>query len=386
MKKQEESLVNFNWDDDNSFFGVPAETAPIEDTKKEEEATNKEDLEGGDDTSTGDSAKPNPKPDESTDTTEDDEVFFGTPAPSGDDTGDSTEDATTTSGDTYWKDVYADFKERGLFNHIELGEEEEIDSERLLELQQEEYELEVNTRLKTWAQNDLDEDAQAFIKFKTQGGSTQDFFKTYQASYELPTGEVTDEAYQDKVIRYQLKREGWDADEIEDRLEYLTSSKKKEAVAKRYNAKIQEGAEHEKAELIKQVEAQKNAQKKNEETFKNTIKDTLTSTKEVSGFKITTKDQNNLYNFLTRKQYKTESGAQITGFQKKIGEAFQDPQKMILLAKLIDSDFDMTSFEKKATTKTAKKIKNRLEQHRGTTTSSGSSLGGGAGLADFFNK
>lgn len=378
MKKQEQSLVDFNWDDDNQFFGVPA--TPTEDVIP---PTSNNEPEGDDDDDDEPAGDIDPPKGKDTDT-DDDDVFFGTPSGNASDDTPPSGDDGELKGDKFWNDVYSDFKEKGLFNHVELEEGEEIDSERLLELQQQEYQAEVQARLTNWAQNDLDEDAQAFIKFKTQGGSTQDFFKTYQSFYELPTGDIEDEDYQDRVIRYQLKKEGWDVDEVEERLEYLTTSKKKESVAKRYSKKLEASVEEEKQNLIKQVETQKQIQKQQEETFKSTLKDTLSKTQEVRGFKITTKDQANLYNLLTRKQYKTESGNQITGFQKKIGEAFQDPEKMILLAKLLDSDFDMTSFERKATTQTAKKIKSKLEQHRGTTTNSGSSLGGGGSLADFF--
>lgn len=391
MEKTEQNLADFSWDTEETFFGVPtsgdaASAATATRVDDPEPEPSGDELDGGDESQKGDDPTNLDDGKGKEVTTEDVDEFFGTK------TGGNTSEQTINTEETtnnepeqgkYWNDVYADFKENGLFNHVEIEEGEELDAEKLFELQNQEYQAEVQARLQSWAQNDLDEDAQAFIKFKTQGGRTEDFFKTYQSTYELPQGDVEDEAYQDKVIRYQLKREGWDADEIEDRLEYLTTSKKKKSVAKRYNSKLEKNIEEEKQALIEQVEAQKKAAQKQEEAFKTTLKDTLGATKEVKGFKITAKDQTNLYNLLTRKQYKTESGTQITGFQKKIGEAFQDPEKMILLAKIIDSDFDMSGFEKKAETRTTRKIKSRLEQHKSTSTNSGSSLGGGS-IADFF--
>lgn len=377
------NLTDFNWDDDNTFFGTPVIPTTIE----------TDDTPPGDDTGDGDDTPPpgddTPPATTTTSTADtddvDDDIFFGAPSgdiPPANSDGDD-EPPADGDEDKYWNDVYSDFKDKGLFNHVELEEGEVLDSERLAELQEQEYEAEMSHRLQSWA-GQIDEDAQAFIKFKTQGGSTEDFFRTYQSSYELPTGEITDEGYQDSIIRHQLRKEGWDADEIEDRLDYLTTSKKKENVAKRYDTKLKKSIEVEKAELVRRNEDAKKAAKADEESFKNTIKDTLVKTQEVKGFKITSKDQTNIYNLLTRKQYKTNNGKSITGFQKKIGEAFQDPEKMILLAKLVDSDFDMSSFAKRATTQTSRKIKSRLEQHRNSRpTNSGSSLGGG-NLADIF--
>ena len=369
--KDNNDLAAFDWDKDEVFFGTPSpEAEPIVDKPIENEDPVEEDT---------DPDKPVIKDE---DESIDKDSFFGTTPDK--EEGDL-EDAPAGNEDTkgYWNDVYSDFKDSGLFNHVDLEEGEVLTSERLLELQETEYETEVSTRIKSWA-DEMDDDAKAFIKFKANGGNTSEFFDTYQNSTGVPQGEITEESHQDKVIRYQLKKEGWDADEIEDRLEYLTTSKKKEAVAKRYNKKLATSSEQEKAALTAKLEQGKIAAKKEEDNFKNTIKSTLGDSKEIRGFKITPKDQENLYSLLTRKQFKTQGGKSITGFQKKIGEAFQDPEKMILIAKLVDSDFDMTSFEKKATTKSTRTIKRRIEGRRGSGLSGSASVAGEGSLADLF--
>ena len=139
-----------------------------------------------------------------------------------------------TETENYWEDIYKDFKDNKLLRHVEIEEGEELTEDRLFELQQEDYDIEVSERLKTWAKDDLDADAQAFIKFKTEGGNTADFFKAYQNSSDIPTGELEDEDYKDSVIRYHLQQAGWDREEVEDRLEYLTSNGKKYKIAKKY--------------------------------------------------------------------------------------------------------------------------------------------------------
>lgn len=371
----EENLLDFNWENDvEDFFNIQ----PKKEEEKEEVVIDKEDKVVEEESSKKEEEKK-----------EDVDDFFSLEEEEKEESKKEEDkikkETSSSSGDNFYKDVYKDLKDNGLFKHVEIEEEEELDSDKLFEIQQKEYETEVSERLKSWATEELDEDARAFIKFKRDGGKTEDFLKTYSSSSELPTGDISEESYQDKVIRFQLKSEGWDSDEIEDRIQYLTESNKKETVAKRYDVKIKEKDSENKKSLLKQVEKQKETQKLQEEAFKTNIKTILSDTKEVKGIKISQKDKTQLYSFLTKKQHNVGDSRSITGFQKKLGEVFQDTEKMILLAKLVNNDFNMKDFEKATITKKTKDIKSNLEQRKNLRpTNSGSSLEGSS-LADLFN-
>ena len=298
---------------------------------------------------------------------------------------DKTKKESTTTDSTFYEDVYKDLKEAGIFKHVELEDGEELDADRLYELQQEEIEAEVTSRLDAWASQELDEDAKAFIKFKIQGGDTSEFFKTYQNTSEITTGNIEDEDYQDNLIRYQLQKEGWDKDEIEDRLEFLTESNKKSKFAERYHDRLIKEQEKEKQALVKQAEEQKIRAKQQEEQFRASIKDTLDANKEINGIKFTDKDKGNLINFLTKKE-KLEDGRVITGFQKKLSESFNDPKKIALLAKILNDDFDFSSFEKSAITKKTKEIKRNIEQRQSMRPTGSGSSSGANSLASLFDK
>ncbi len=291
----------------------------------------------------------------------------------------------STTDNTFYEDVYKDLKEAGIFKHVELEDGEELDADRLYELQQEEIEAEITSRLDAWASQELDEDAKAFIKFKIQGGDTSEFFKTYQSTSEITLGDIEDEDYQDSLIRYQLQKEGWDKDEIEDRLEFLTESNKKSKFAERYHDRLIKEQEKEKQALVKQAEEQKIRTKQQEEQFRSSIKDTLDANKEINGIKFTDKDKNNLINFLTKKE-KLEDGRVITGFQKKLSESFNDPKKIALLAKILNDDFDFSSFEKSAITKKTKEIKRNIEQRQSMRPTGSGSSSGANSLASLFDK
>lgn len=381
------NLQDFDWENESEdFFGIK-EAAGIAPAKSKE--TKPDEGENNDDKDKEDTSDPKPKAKAKEDIEDEDDSFFGEEDnDDSDDSDDSDKDSknTSTQSGSIYNDVFKDFKEQGIFKHVEIDEDEELDADRLFELQQEEYETEVATRLKAWASQDLDEDAKAFIKFKTEGGSTQDFFNTYMKSTDLPSnGDLEDEDYQDDVIRYQLKEEGWDRDEIEDRLAYLTDQGRKQKVAEKYAEKLKEKDQKSKQALLNNAENQKKSIKENEEKYKNTIREVLDGNDEISGIKISKEDKSKILNFLTKKDQKISDTKSVTGFQKKIAEVFQDTNKMILLAKLVESDFDMSDFEKQAKTKTTRKVKTNLEQRKSLRpNNSGSSLEGSS-LAELFN-
>ena len=370
-------LLNFNWDanGEESFFGLNEfgdETPSNEEKQKTPQATPVQS--DNPDTDEPEKEKKSKEEDEKL-------SFFEEET---EDTGKAKEKSSNTDGSIY-EDIYKDLKEAGIFKHIELEDGEELDADRFYELQQEEYETEVQKRLEAWATQELDDDARAFIKFKTQGGDTSEFFKTYQNTSEITLGDIEDEDYQDNLIRYQLQKEGWDKDEIEDRLEFLTESNKKSKFAERYHDRLIKEQEKEKQALVKQAEEQKIRAKQQEEQFRVSIKDTLDTNKEINGIKFTDKDKNNLINFLTKRE-KLEDGRVITGFQKKLSESFNDPKKIALLAKILNDDFDFSSFEKSAITKKTKEIKRNIEQRQSMRPSGSGSSSGANSLASLFDK
>ena len=379
VETSQNGLMNFNWDEgsSDSFFGLNEfgdENKTPTQQATPAQADEPEETEDIDKPESKDKAKSKKEDEEKVSFFEEEE------------TEDKSKEKTTTNLEgSIYEDVYKDLKEAGIFKHVELEEGEELDADRLYVLQQEEIEAEVTSRLDAWASQELDEDAKAFIKFKIQGGDTSEFFKTYQNTSEITLGDIEDEDYQDNLIRYQLQKEGWDKDEIEDRLEFLTESNKKSKFAERYHDRLIKEQEKEKQALVKQAEEQKIRVKQQEEQFRASIKDTLDTNKEINGIKFTDKDKGNLINFLTKKE-KLEDGRVITGFQRKLSESFNDPKKIALLAKILNDDFDFSSFEKSAITKKTKEIKRNIEQRQSMRPTGSGSSSGANSLASLFEK
>lgn len=376
-------LLNFNWDESGSetFFNLnDAGEAPVktEEPKQviktvgEDEEKPKE-VKAPKETKTVEPVVE----DEFFDLVEDGDSGMG-------DEGD--EDPKASAQGSVYEDVYKDLREAGIFKHVELEEGEELTVDRFYEIQQEEIEAEVADQLKTWASKDLDEDAQAFIKFKIAGGDTKEFFTTYGKNSKVGSGDITDENYQDKLIRTQLESEGWDRDEIEDRIEYLTDNGKKEKFAEKYHAKIQKQEEADKILLEEQNQSRQAAAREQEQQFKTSISETLNAMDDYNGLKFTAEDKTSLVSYLTKKSHKIDDNRSVTEFQAKLQEAFNEPKKVALLAKLLKSDFDFSTVAKTAVTKKTKEIKRNIEQRQNTRPNGSGSSIGGKDLASLFDK
>lgn len=282
-------------------------------------------------------------------------------------------------------DLFNSLRTYGLFKNIELEENEEIDDERIAELLEEDYELEVNQRVQDWATVKLDEEARAFISFKQNGGNTQDFFKMLQNSQALD-GDITDVDFQKKIIIDHMRKEDlWTDDEILDRIDDLEESGKLEVAANKYYSKYKEKLSKERENLIKQQEEAKIQALKEKRDYELGIRQAITDVKEIKGFRIHPKEKNGIYNFIISESEQV-GDRKVTGFQKAIAEVVQDPQKLILLAKLLKSDFDLSSFEKSVKSKEIKKLKETLESRKGLrpTNSSRNSFNTGKSLSELF--
>lgn len=378
-------LTNFNWEanpNEVDFFGIKAEVyqSQVNEDKSREKAF-KENDEEKDEKQQESEEKP-PVFESFMDDSEDKEqgeqnVKSKTASPG----------RPSKVEPTNYMNQFASFKEQGIIKHVDLEEDlEDLDEDTFKDLIEQDYEEEVSTRIEQWATQELDEDAQAFIKFKKNGGRTEDFIKAYTSSSSELTGNIEDEKFQNTVIRKQLASEGWDEEEIQDRLENLAKFDKKQTVAEKYYNKIKLEQKKQADALLQRQEEYRQQIEENKINFKNTVKESLNSIQEVKGIKITTKDRSSLFNFIT-KEDQVVGNRHVTGFQRAITEAVQDPEKMLLLAKLLASDFDMSDLEKKAKLTETKKIKESLESRKNLrpSESRGSQLTGGKSLSDLWN-
>ena len=286
-----------------------------------------------------------------------------------------------------YTDVYKDLKDYGIIKNVELEDVGNLTAADLEEIYQKDYELEVEKRIKEWSSTQ-DKDFQDFVRFKLNGGNTRDFLNHVSSTEDyLPEGNIEDENFQDDIIRYQLAyREGWDAEEVEERLEQLTNNGKKAHTAAKYYQRIEQEKELERERLLEEQERKKYQAIQQENEFKNNVSQVLQASSDINGYKIANKEKQGIYDFITKRSIRVNDTQAVTGFQKKLAEALQDNKKVVLLAKMLMNDFNFKDFEKQVETKVTKQVKSNLENRTGlkSNSSSGSSTNR-LNLSSIFN-
>lgn len=266
--------------------------------------------------------------------------------------------------DNIYLDFFNDLKDKGIFRNVELPEGEELTADKLFELQEQEIESEVSNRLNSFGDR-LGEDGKHFLQYIQAGGKASNYFdaiKEYSLDLE---GDLDDENYQDKIIRYKMQKEGRDEEEIEERLEYLTDKGKKKQVAERSLNVISKDIEEEKKEIIENIKREKEELKERKRNYRETLKSSIAEINEINGIKVNKNEKEDIVDFLTRDAYTSNDGQTITEFQKRLYDVFNDTNKSILLAKMLMNDFDLSDFAKSIETKSIKTVRSKLENRFG---------------------
>jgi hypothetical protein len=296
-------------------------------------------------------------------------------------------DVAKSSGSIF-KDLTLDLKDKGVFSEDILKDlgEEDITEEKFFELQEKEIELRVDETFEAFFE-EMDEDAKSFLKFKKEGGNTYEFLNHLIQKSSVSTIEdietESDFVKETFLRNYYKTTEGLDDSEIEDKLEFLKEKGKIDVYATKFFEKEKLNATKREQELLSKQEEIKNQQElKKKEQLKEVV-EVLSSNKEIKNFKITSEDKATLANFIYKPTVKTGKNQYISEFQKKLTEAFADKEKLILIAKLLKSDFNTTDLVekgKKELTKEVKKSLSRLSQGKDLSTSNT----GKKSLADYF--
>ncbi len=396
--KNEKSLTDFSWDAENlDFFDqspekpaepeVKKEVKKVKETPEEKKAKKKAEEEAKKKAEEAEKAKEELENTKFFETDEVDEVDIKKKDIKSDD---KTTPKTTPKSDTVIDDdgqffnvLSKGMKDNGVFSTVDIPEEdlEEKDFVGLLE-------TEVDNRVQETFEGffeELDDDAKSFLKFKKDGGDTRQFFAALQTSSSVPKGDLDDSVHQKAIARYYFKNvEGMDEADIDDRIQWLDDTGKTAKNAERYDAKIKIHMQKQEKALAKQTKDAIKEAEENAKSFTKSIKTVLKDVNDVNGFAFTSKDKKELIPYITEAEVKIGKNKFITGLQNDLRSLMGDHQKLILLAKLLKSDFDTSSIKTKEETKNTRKIKEDLARIK---KSNKVTSGGGItrkDLSDFF--
>ena len=358
--EQETALADFNWDSDDFFSPEPEVKVEEKIEEKQEskvEEKEKEEVEDQD-------------PKEDKEEEKEDEIDFS-------DFEEAPQEEEEVKEEDPLKSYVQKLKESGNLS-VEIEEDDEPE-----DIFDKEVEARLEEAMSDFAET-FDDEAKAFINFKKEGGDTREFFKLYQKMSEVPTPIVGDDNSHERFLRYYYSAyEQMDAEEVEDRLDYLKEKGRLENYSLKFNDKIEKQQEKEKEQLVARQKQVAIENEKRRQALSTDLKEVIDTSEEIKAFPITPKDKKELHKYMTKPVKKVGANQYLTKLQADLQEAFKDKEKLVIIAKLLKDDFDVSYLKKKAITEETKKTKEKLSNTKNKKRSSGTSRSN-KGLADFF--
>lgn len=381
LAEVQKSLASFEWDDNElEFFGQESEEESSKETTDPEKEEKKEEgkKEKKEENKKEENKKEEDKEEEKKKKEEE------SPEPFSEITGETENEKKKPEEDDFFKTLATGLKDKGVFNFTDVPDEN-INENQFVKLYEDEVEARVQDTFEGFFE-ELDDDGKEFLKYKKDGGGTEEFFRMKKDVSEYPEGDIDNENFQKRLLKFYYNNiEKLDVDDIDERMEWLEEGGKIEKYAKKYNNKIQQIKKDKQKRFTEHQKELADDEEDKKLQFQDDIKNTLNSTDSIKDFPITRKDKSELLAFITKPVIKVGKNRYITGLQKELRELSKDNKKLILLAKLLKSDFDMSAVEKKERTKQTRELKSDLQRAKRNKKPATSSSSGKRSLSEFFN-
>jgi hypothetical protein len=393
--KQALNETDFNWDSpDVSFFGVtdktqssklkdPGTLTKIGVTLEDEEDTtpndddidwanfgysdpkdeeDSDDDEDEDDKKPASKAKPKVSPLQTAedDDEDDDDDAPPTPKRKTDKSSQTAGDGAGEEGDALYLAVATELKNRKIFANVEIPDN--VDEDTMFQLMDDELEARLEGAL-----DEYDEalrnnpEAIALLRFMKDGGNTSDFVNVYGQS-KLPSEvDLKKEVIRDAFLRQHYREvEGLDAEDTEDKLEWLKESGKADKFALKHLKEATETRQQAQQELLQAQYARKKRAEESVIQFRQVIRQTVDKADVIGDVKISAKDKRELPEYISKHSVKSGPTQLVTQLQKDIADIFADPQQLVVLAKFVKGGMKAGNLEAAAATTKVGKIKNTL--------------------------
>lgn len=306
----------------------------------------------------------------------------------------TTKTETTEVDDSkFYTQLVKEFKERGVFQNIEVKEDDEVDEDKFFELHDAEIEARANESVEAFGE-DLDEDGKAFLRFKMNGGKSSEFMETYLAPApsftDVEEFNEDDASLVNKVIRYHVSNvEKLDGEELEERLKYIKDGGKEKVWAAKWFEKAKKEDKERKELVLQTAKARADKVEQDAKEFVTSLANTLKETETVGSFKFTKEDLKELPDYITKKSIKVDKNKYVSPFQVALtktlrGAKKEDIQNLLVLAKLFKTGFDITPIVNKEVTRVTKIGKSNLKEAKTGVRLKSSGGAGPKSLADII--
>lgn len=268
-----------------------------------------------------------------------------------------------SNGDRYFNNVYDTFKEIGVITrHEGLEDGQILDNESLIDIVKKEQEAAAQEMAQNYLSRFQSPEAQKFLEFVGKGGSIHDFFETYRKIDEMGLdGDINDSKFQENIIRNYLSKNGYSSEEVNEQIEMLTDSGKREKYARKYLDQMQQAAEAERQRLVEEREQEERAKKEMFVRSQQNFVQALESTNDVFGSKLTKEKKETLFQVMFQPM-KRKDGVVTTMFNEKLNMVYSDPVKLVILADLLMNNLDFGKYTKAAETKAVQQLRAGLDK------------------------
>jgi len=275
------------------------------------------------------------------------------------------------------KSTLSFLKEKGLVDYEEDPEKPltDEDAENILE---DSWESSVDKAVEETIK-ELPDEIKQLIKYAHKGGDVGELLSKmvqHATSTINKNSDIENVDVQIQAVTMSLKAQGYDQEYIDTQIEFLQEKDKLEGVAKKAFDKI---VEEQEAETANEVQRQKQAvetRKKLAREYKTNITTHINSLEEVGGLPISKQDKTSLPTYISEPTVELQDGRVVSELQADLFKVMADKDKIVLLAKLLKSDFDFSAIERKKQTAAARGIKDEIQRADRTQTITSSSSGG----------
>lgn len=193
----------------------------------------------------------------------------------------------------------------------------------------------------------------------------QEYLQRFANEQIVENVDLSVEENQERVFRLYLAKTGMDEDEIQDQLNYARDNDRLEAYSQKYHVKLIEKMQQERAALAQESEARVQAMRQKEEEREQLYADVLDgaiASGAIEGYPINEQSASELFDFVLSKPHVLPNGQRISDFEYKLAKMRQeDPSKFLAVAKLVQSDLDLTPVKRKAVTEETNSLFNNLK-------------------------
>jgi hypothetical protein len=254
-------------------------------------------------------------------------------------------------------------KEKGLVDY-ELEEGKELSEEEAEHLIEDSWEKALEAEVEATIK-DLPQDIKDLVKFASKGGNVGELLGKmiqHATSGITKDSDIDNEDIQVLAVTMDLKSQGYDQEYIDSQIEFLKEKDKLEGIAKKSYDKIIEAQENETASQVKRQKEVADNRKKQAREYKTNITSHINSLNETGGLPLSKQDKTSLPTYISEPNVELQDGRFVSEMQADLFKVMADKDKIVLLAKLLKTDFDFSAIERKKQTQAARGVREAVER------------------------